>query len=86
MVSLDVLSLFTKVPINETISVSKQIIIQLILRTAYKDPNNLMEMVLFVEQTIYLQEESLALGLLLSPVIANIYRQCLKVIAIGYHH
>ena len=93
MVSLDVVSLFTKVPTGETLTVVRDKL------TADSDleertctpMDNLMEMLTFCVETtyfemgsdIYRQEEGLAMGSPLSPVLANIYIEYFKEIALG---
>ena len=84
MLSLDVVSLFTKVPTDETLAI--------VLDKLAADPlleertcipiDNLMEMLTFcVEKTYFgmgsniYRQEGLAMGLPLSPVLANIYME-----------
>ena len=83
MVSLDVVSLFTKVPTDETLAVVRDKLAGDPLLEEYSciPIDNLMEMLTFCVETtyfrmgsdIYWQEEGLAMGLPLSPVLANIY-------------
>ena len=93
MVSLDVVTLFTKVPTDETLAV--------ILDNLAADPlleertcipiDYLMEMLTFCVKTtkfakwsdLYPQEEGLAMGLPLSPVLANIYMEYFEEMALG---
>ena len=86
MVNLDVVSLFTKVPTDETLDV--------VLDKLAADPlleerinisiDNLMKMNFYLETTfevgsdIYQQEEGLAMGSPLSPVLANVYMKSKK--------
>ena len=82
MVSLDVVNLFTKVPTDETLAVvlDKLAADPLLEERTCIPIDNLMEMLTFcVEITyfemgsdIYWQEEGLAMGSPLSPVLANI--------------
>ena len=81
MVSLDVVGLFTKVPTDETLAVVRDKLAAdpLLEEHTCILIDNLMEMLTFcVEITyfwmgsdIYQQEEGLAMGLPLSPVLAN---------------
>ena len=93
MVSLDVVSLFTKVPTDETLAV--------VLEKLDTDPlpeehtcipiDNQMEMLTFFVETtyfgkgsdIYCQEEGLAMGSPLSPLLANIYMEYFEEMALG---
>ena len=82
IVSLDVVSLFTKVPIDETLAVvwDKLAADPLLEELSCILIDNLMEMLTFCVETtyfgmgsnIYQQEEGLAMGSPLSPVLANI--------------
>ena len=83
MASLDVVSLFTKVPTDETLAVvrDKPAVDPLLEERTYILIDNLMEMLTFCEETTYYgngsdtyrQEEGLAMGSPLSPLLANIY-------------
>ena len=89
MGSLDVVSLFTKVPADETIAVVRdKLAADPLLEERTCIPiANLMEMLTFCMETtyfgmgsdIYRQEEGLAMGSPLSPVLANIYVEYTKV-------
>ena len=82
MVSLDVVSLFTKVPTDETLAVVRdKLTADPLLKERTCIPiDNLMEMLTFCVETtyfgmgsdIYRQEEGLAMGSPLSPVLANL--------------
>ena len=92
MVSLDVVSLFIRVPTNETLT--------LVWDKLVEDPllkectciliDNLMEMWTFcmkmtyfwMGSDIYQLEEGLAMGLPLSPVLANVYIEYFKEMAL----
>ena len=93
IVSLDVVSLFTKVPTDETLAVVWD---KLAADPFLEEPicipiDNLMEMLTFCVETtyfgmgsdIYQQEEGLAMGSPLSPVLANIYMEIFKEMALG---
>ena len=84
MMSLDVVSLFTKVPTDETLTVVQD---KLAADPSLEEHtcipiDNLMEILTFCEDTayfemgseIYWQEEGLAMGSLLSP-LANVYME-----------
>ena len=93
MVSSDVVSLFTKVPTDETLAVVRdKLAADLLLEECTCILiDNLMEMLTFCVETtyfglgsdIYRQEERLAMGLPLSPVLANIYMEYFKQMALG---
>ena len=93
MVSLDVESLFTKVSTDETLAVVRyKLTADPLLEEHICIPiDNLMEMLTFcVESTyvgmgsdIYRQEEGLAMGSLLLPVLANICMEYLEEMALG---
>ena len=93
MVSLDVVKLFTKVPTDETLAVvwDKQAADPLLEEHTCIPIDNLMEMFTFCEKTIYFgmgsdiyqQEEGLAMGSSLSPVLANIYMEYFEEMALG---
>ena len=93
MVSLDVVSLFTKVPVDETLIVVREKLTadpSLEERTCIP-VDNLMEMLTFCVETtyfgmgsdIYRQEEGLAMGSPLSPVLANVYMEYFEEMALG---
>ena len=85
MVSLDVASLFTKVPTDKTLAVvwDKLVAAPLLEEWTCIPIDNLMEMLTFSVETtyfgmrsdIYYQEEGLAMGSPLSPALANIYME-----------
>ena len=93
MVSLDVVSLLTKVPTDETLAVvwDKLAADPLLEERTCIPIDNLMEMLTFCEETtyfgmgsdIYRQEEGLAMGLPLSPELANIYMEYFEEMALG---
>ena len=93
MVSLDAVSLFIKVPTDETLAVVRdKLAADLLLEESTCIPiNNLMEMLTFhVETTccrkgfdIYRQEEGLAMCSPLSPVLANIYIEYFEEMVLG---
>ena len=92
MVSLDVVSLFTKVPTDETLPVVRdKLAADPLLKERTCIPiDNLMEMLTFCVETtyfgmgsyIYRQEEGMAMGLPLSPVLANIYMEHFEEVAL----
>ena len=91
MVSLDVVSLFTKVPSDETLLVvqDKLTANSLLEERTCIPKDNLMEMLTCVATTfigmgsdIY-QQEGLAMNSSLSPVLANIYMEYFKEMALG---
>ena len=87
-VSLDVVSLFTKVPTDETLAVVRDKLSadRLLEERTCIPIDNLMEMLTFrVETTyfgigsdVYRQEEGLAMGSPLPPVLGNIYMEYLE--------
>ena len=91
--SLDVVSLFTKVPIDETLTVVRdKLAADPLLEECTCIPiDNLMEMLTFCVETtyfgmgsdIYRQEEGLAVGSSLSPGLANIYTEYFEEMALG---
>ena len=93
MVSLDVVSLFTKVPTDETLAVVwDKLAADPFLEECTCIPiDNLIEMLTFCVETsyfgmgsdIYWQEEGLAMGSPLSPVLANIYMEYFEEMALG---
>ena len=93
MVSLDVVSLFTKVPTDETLTVVRdKLAADLLLEECTCIPiDNLMEIFTFCVETtyfgmgsdIYRQEEGLAMSSPLSPVLANIYMEYFEEMALG---
>ena len=93
MVSLDVVSLFTKVPTDETLAVVWNKLAADPLREERTSIliDNLMKMLTFCLETtyfgmgsdIYRQEEGLAMGSPLSPVLANIYMEYIEEMALG---
>ena len=93
MVSLDVVSLFTKVPTDETLAVlwDKLVADPLLEGRTCIPKDNLMEILTFCVETtyfgmgsdIYRQEERLAKGSPLLPVLANIYMEYFEEIALG---
>ena len=88
MVSFDIKSLFTNVPVDETLSVIHQLLSEddlLNVRTTLSDDQvtHLLELCLknnyFVYQVqYYKQKDGAAMGSPVSPVVANIYMQCSK--------
>ena len=93
MVSLDVASLFIKVPTDEKLAVvrNKMDADLLLEEGTCIQIDNLMKMSTFCVETtyfgmgadIYRQEEGLALGSPLSPVLANIYMEYFGEIVLG---
>ena len=92
MVSLDVVSLFTKVPIDETLAVVQDKLAADPLREECTCIliDNLMEMLTFCVETTYFEmgsdiyrQEGLAMGSLLSWVLANIYMEYFEEMALG---
>ena len=93
MVSLDVVSLFTKVPTDETLAVVRdKLAVDPLLEERICIPiDNLMETLTFCVETtdfgmvsnIYRQEERLAIGSPLSPVLANIYMEYFEEMVLG---
>ena len=97
MVSLDVVRPFTKVPTDEILVVVVVVVRDkiaadpLLEERSYIPIDNLMEMLTFCEETtyfgivsdIYQQEEGLAMGSPLSPVLANIYKEYFEEMALG---
>ena len=93
IVSLDVVSLFTQVPTDETLAVVRDKLAAhpLLEERTFIPIDNLMEMLTFwVETTffgmrsdIYRQEEGLVMGSPLSPVLANIYMEYFEEMALG---
>ena len=91
--SLDVVNLFTKVPTNEELAVVRdKLAADPLLEEHTCIPiDNLMEMLTFCMEItyfgmvsdIYRQEEGLAMGSPLSPVLANIYMEYFKEMALG---
>ena len=91
MVSLDEVNLFTKVPTDETLGMvhNRLAADPLLAECTCILTDNLMEMLTFCVETthfrmgsaIYRQEEVLAVGSLLSPVLANIYMEYFKEMA-----
>ena len=84
MVSLDVVSLFTKIPTDETLAVVRdKLAADPLLEERTCIPiNNLMEMFTFCVETIYFgvgsdiyRQKGLAMGSLLLSVLANIYME-----------
>ena len=93
MVNLDVLSVFLRVPTNETLTVAKD---NLVADPSLEErscipTDNLMEMLTFFEETIYFgvgcniyrQEEGLAMGSPLSPLLCNVYMEYFEEMALG---
>ena len=92
IVSFDVMSLFTKVPTDETLVVRDKLAADPLLEERTCIPiDNLMEMLTFCVETtyfemgsdIYRQEEGLAMCSPLSPVLANIYMEYFEEMALG---
>ena len=93
MVSLDVVSLFTKVTIDMTLTVVRdKLAVYLSLEERTCVPiDKKMEMLIFGVETIYFsmgyniyqQNEGLAMGSPLSPVLANIYIEYFEEMALG---
>ena len=93
MVSLDVVSLFTKVPTGETLAVVRdKLTADPLLEECTCIPIDiLMEMLTFSVETtyfgmgsdIYRQEEGLAMGSPLSPTLSNIYMEYFEEMALG---
>ena len=93
MVSLGVVSLFTREPTDETLTlVQDKLAAHPLLEKRTCIPiDNLMEMLTFYVETtyfgmgsdIYRQEEGLAMGSPLSPVLANIYMEYFEEMALG---
>ena len=93
MVSLDVVSLFTKVPTDETLAVERdKLAADPLLEEGTCIPiDNLMELLTFCVETtyfgmgsdIYRQEEGLSMGSPLPPVLANIYMEYFEEMALG---
>ena len=93
MVSLDVVSLFTKVPTDETLAVVRdKLAADPLLEERTCIPiDNLTEMLTFCVETtyfgmgsdIYQKEGGLALGLPLSPLLTNIYMEYFEEMALG---
>ena len=93
MVSLDVVSLFTKVPTDETLTIVRDKLAAdpLLEECTCISIDNLMEMLTFYVETtyfvmgsnIYRQEEGLAMGSPLSLVLANIYMEYFEEMALG---
>ena len=93
MVSLDVVSLFTKVPTDEILAVvwDKLAADPLLEERTCIPIDNLMEMLTFCVETtyfrmgsdIYRQEEGLAMGSPLSPVLGNMYMEYFEEMALA---
>ena len=91
MVSLDVVSLFTKVPTDETLTVWGKLATDPLLEEhTCIMIDNLMEMLTFYVVTTYFvmgtdiyQQEGLAMDSPLSPVLANIYMEYFEEMALG---
>ena len=93
MVSLDVVSLFTKIPTDVTLAVVRdKLAAHPLLEERTCIPiDNLMAMLTFCMETtyfgmgsdIYRQEEGLAMGSSLSPLLANIYIKYFEEMALG---
>ena len=93
MVSLDVVSLFIKVPTDETLAVErdKMDVDTLLEERTCILKENLMEMLTFCVETnyfgmgsdIYRQEEGPSMGSPLSPVLANIYIEYFEEMVLG---
>ena len=93
MASLDVVSLFTKVPTDKTLAVVRdKLVADPLLEERTCIPiYNLMEMLTFCVETIYFemgsdiyrQEEGLAMGSPLSPVLANLYMEYFEEMPLG---
>ena len=93
MVSLDVVSQFTKLPTDETLAVVRDKLAAdpLLEERTCIQRDNLIEMLTFCVETtyfgmgsdIYRQEEGLAMGSPLSPVLANKYVEYFEEMALG---
>ena len=93
--SLDVVDLFTKVPTDETLTVVRdKLAADPLLEERTCIPiTNLMEMLTLCVETIYFgmgsdiyrQEEELAMGSPLSPVLANTYMEYFEEMAVKNH-
>ena len=92
MVSLDVMSLFTKVPTDKTLAVVRdKLAADPLLEERTCIPlDNLMEMLTFCVETTYFvmgsdiyRQEGLVMGSPLSLVLANIYMECFEEMALG---
>ena len=93
MVSLVIVSLFTKVPTDETLAIVRHKLAAdpLLKECTFIPIDNLMEILTFCVETtyfgmgsdIYRQEEGLAVGSPLSPVLANIYMEYFEEMALG---
>ena len=91
MVSLDVMSRFTNVPTDETLAVVRDKLAAdpLLEKRTCIPIDNLMEMLTFCVETTYfgmgsdMEEEGLAMGSPLSPVLANIYMKYFEEMALG---
>ena len=93
MVSLDVVSLFTKASTDETLAVvwDKLAAVPLLEEHTCIPIDNLMEMLTFSAETtyfgmgadIYRQEEGLAMGSSLSPALANINMEYFEEMVLG---
>ena len=92
MVSLDVVSLFTKVPTDEIISLVRDKLAagSLLEERTCIPIDNLMEMLTFCVETTYFgsgsdiyRQKGLAMGSPLSPVMANIYKEYFEEMALG---
>ena len=92
MVSFDVVIVFTKVPTDETLAVVwDKLAADPLLEERTSIPiDNLMEMLTFCVETTYFamgsdiyQQEGLAMGSPLSPVLANIYMEYIEEMALG---
>ena len=93
MMSLDFVSLFTKVPTDETLAVIRdKLAADPSLEERTNIPiDNLTGMLTFCVETSYLgmgfdisrEEEGMAMGSPLSPVLANLYMESFEEIALG---